>query len=186
MKKEIVPQIDLLENNVLNLNKEGKDILGVRDFDMQISSHALSEDFYVKIEDKTWLFVKLRENNFTLFIFPKEDMPSSRSEENIFDNSNFYATVEFGRKFVEFIKKSQFGINNSIENLEFVLLNCVPYGRILSDNFSTYLSVFNENKASSAPLMQYDKAASHQNKLLIQEPVKKVNFILEVKFLLAP
>jgi hypothetical protein len=145
--------------------------------------HYLFKDLYLTSNNKKWLMLSFQKSDFTLFIFPREETaPNSQefSYKSVIDNVSIYAAVQFGKKFIEFLDENISKKGNIEDSIDFILLNCIPFGRILTDHFMPFLICLTEGKTMAVPNTQENKLPSHQDKYIIQDPIKKALFTLEV------
>lgn len=145
--------------------------------------YYLFKDLYLTVGSKKWLMLSFQKGDFTLFIFPREEIaPNSQefSYNSVINNVSIFAAVQFGKKFIEFLDESISKKGNMEDSIDFILLNCIPFGRILTDNFTPFLVCLTEGKTMAVSTNQENKLPSHQDKYIIQDPIKKAIFTLEV------
>jgi len=146
--------------------------------------HYLFKDLYLTIGSKKWLTLTFQRNEWTLFIFPREEIAPNSKEftyNSVINNVSIYAAVQFGKKFIEFLDENMSKRGNIEDSIDFILLNCIPFGRILTDHFMPFLICLTDGKTTlAAPNTQENKLPSHQDKFIIQDPIKKAVFSLEV------
>jgi hypothetical protein len=143
---------------------------------------SLVNQFLMRIDSNDYLSLLYERGEYTLILFPRGDDFMKQGLEkfkSIIENSNFYAVAQFGFKLIDFIRLNNFH-ESTVDALEIIIMNCVPFGRIVDDDFDAYATLLYEEEDNSTILEKLNNNPPTQSKKVIRVPVKKIEVIIEV------
>jgi hypothetical protein len=137
----------------------------------------------MRIDSNDYLAIIFEKEDYSLILFPKADdfLKHGMDKFNsILRNSNFYASAQFGFKLIDFICLNHFD-EPTADALEIFVMSCIPFGKIIDDDFEAYATLLYEQDDLSPSPETPSKSLPSQSKLVAKGPVKKINVIIQVK-----
>ena len=144
---------------------------------------SLVNQFLMRIDSNDYLTIILEKEEYSLVLFPRGDdfLKNEMDKFNsIIKNSNFYAVAQFGFKFLDFVCLNRFE-ESTVDALEVIVMSCIPFGRIIDDDFEAYATLLYEQEDAIMPNDRPNKNLPSQNKLVARGLVKKIEVSIEVK-----
>lgn len=145
----------------------------------------LISQFIMKIDSLEIISLVFEESDYTVVIFPRSDDFAYEGIEKftrIIQNSNLYSSAQFGQKLIKFVVSNKFH-ENTTEGLDIILTTCIPFGRIIDDEFAAYVGLLYENELEAPNVTEVSKVnLPSQSKLINKGLVKKLELRAQVKW----
>jgi len=140
------------------------------------------------IEGNDYCILYFKQNQHTLLLLPVSDISFIQLEtmkqkaETLLSTSSVFATITFGKKFMHHL--ANFWVYDvDFELVGTVIRACIPYGRIIEDNFEDVELNLKEDdktlKAISATIQLAEENMMPQSKKIIQSPLEEITFSIK-------